>query len=499
MKEIQRNRWLTPLAAALNLGALLVVGLVYQEIKRLDDTWQEAAGTELRDATLLTELERKLGYSGFIHHFKNYVLRREAHNAESATQAYERATGLVLELSRSQLGRQHPDQIHVLETTLSSYHEALELSLDRASASLTPAQLDRLVRVSDDAAAEALAELRVAAGKLSLSVTTMTEEKVAQLRKNLLLAAGILSPLILALTVFLQKSLYRSWQIAERYKRLHVGSPDGILLCNSSGQIVEASPAACQLFGYSQEEMFELTVEALVPASMRRAHVQQRVAFAKDLQSRPMGQGAGPLKGIRKDGGEVTIQISLASQDIEGERHVMAIVRDVSHTERLRSESNTDHLTRILNRRGFETVLSQELERNTRYRHGLALLLIDLDRFKEVNDSLGHATGDMVLQKTSEFLREQCRTSDHVGRWGGDEFVVLCPEASFDEVSLLGNRLAREFARRSSAEFHGTTLSIGVTCIAPGTDSSSSEELVAAADVALYTSKQQGRAQVQFS
>ena len=77
MKEIRRNRWLTPLAAALNVAALGVIVSTYLEIDELDETWSDAASLELGEAALLTELERSLGYSGFIHHFKNYVLRRE--------------------------------------------------------------------------------------------------------------------------------------------------------------------------------------------------------------------------------------------------------------------------------------------------------------------------------------------------------------------------------------------------------------------------------------
>ncbi|MHC4377104.1 MAG: GGDEF domain-containing protein [Planctomycetota bacterium] len=478
---------------------MVVVALLYQEIKQLDETWIDASQERLNEATLLTELERSLGYGGFIHHFKNHVLRRDEGYCEQAAAAHARASALVSEFSQTELGSRHPEQARALERTLANYGEALQRSTQTEVAGLTPAQLDQLIRVSDNDAAEALAHLRNAAGNISRTVTAETSQKVEHLRRRLLVSTGLLSPLIIVLTVFLQRSLAQSWKIAERYKRLHDGSPDGILLCDAQGRIVEASPEACRMFGYTAEEMHQLTVEALVPAHLRKAHVKDREAFTHNAQTRPMGQGINSLKGVRKDGSEVPVQISLAGQNIGGESHVMAIVRDVSHTERLRNESTTDHLTGALNRRGFESLLGQELERNARYRHGLAILLVDLDHFKRVNDTDGHAAGDEVIRRTATFLRDQCRSGDHVARWGGDEFIVLCPELELEEALQLGKRLIAEFRGRSELEFRGTSLSIGMACVSPGVHSPTQAELIAAADEALYSAKNKGRSRLRFS
>lgn len=499
MQALRRNRWLIPLAAALTGTALVVVALLYQEIKQLDEAWIDASQERLNEATLLTELERSLGYGGFIHHFKNHVLRRDEGYCEQAAAAHARASALVSDFIKTELGRQHPEQARALERTLANYGAALQRSTQTEVAELTAAQLDQLIRVSDNDAAAALAHLRNAARNISRTVTAETSQRVEHLRRRLLVSTGLLSPLIIVLTLLLQRSLTQSWKIAERYKSLHDGSPDGILLCDAQGRIVEASPEACKMFGYTSEEMHELTVEALVPAHLRKAHVKDREAFTRNAQTRPMGQGIDSLKGIRKDGSEVSVQISLAGQDLAGERHVMAVVRDVSHLERLRSESTTDHLTGALNRRGFESFLEKELERSGRYHHGLAVLLVDLDHFKRVNDTDGHAAGDEVIRRTSAFLGEHCRLGDQVGRWGGDEFIVLCPELELEEALQLGRRLIAEFQGRSRLEFRGTSLSIGVACVPPGVHVPSQADLLAAADDALYSAKDQGRSQVRFN
>lgn len=487
-----------PLTAAITGTAMVLVTLLYLEIKRSDEIWIDASRNRLNEATLLTELEQSLGYGGFIHQFKNHVLRRDAEYHEQAALAHEQALNLVSEFSRTELGSQYPELTSALEKTLVNYGQALQRSARAEAEGLSPAELDPLVRVSDSEAAEALAQLRYASGDILQSVTVEISRKVELLRRRLQITMGLLSPLIIVLGVLLQRSLAQSWKIAERYKGLHDGSPDGILLCDAKGRIVEASSEACKIFGYTSEEMHRLTVEALVPSHLRAAHVKNREAFTHNAETRPMGQGVNSLKGVRKDGSEVPVQISLAGQNIGGEQHVMAIVRDVSHTERLRNESTTDHLTGVLNRRGFESLLAQELERNSRYRHGLAILLVDLDHFKRVNDTAGHAAGDEVVRRTAAFLSEHCRQGDHVGRWGGDEFIVLCPELELEEALQLGKRWIAEFCGRSKLEFRDTSLSIGLACAPPGAHSPTQAELIAAADEALYSAKEQGRSRVRF-
>ncbi len=152
-----------------------------------------------------------------------------------------------------------------------------------------------------------------------------------------------------------------------------------------------------------------------------------------------------------------------------------------------------DHLTNVLNARTFAGRLTQELERNRRYNRPMALLYLDLDDFKTVNDAHGHQTGDAVLRLVADAVRGAVRQADIVGRLGGDEFAVLMPETDSTVAQAAAARLAGDLR----TVFHGTpsvTASIGVVSCA-GTEAST-DDLLRRADQAMYEAKRAGKDRV---
>lgn len=152
-----------------------------------------------------------------------------------------------------------------------------------------------------------------------------------------------------------------------------------------------------------------------------------------------------------------------------------------------------DSLTNVLNARAFSHELTQELGRNRRYGRPLALIYLDLDDFKKVNDAHGHATGDAVLRLVADAMRGAVRQADVVGRLGGDEFGVLMPETDGDVAHAAASRLATGIR----TVFRGTpsvTASIGVVAVS-GTEAGS-DELLRKADQAMYAAKQAGKDRV---
>ena len=152
-----------------------------------------------------------------------------------------------------------------------------------------------------------------------------------------------------------------------------------------------------------------------------------------------------------------------------------------------------DPLTNVLNARAFSQELTQELGRNRRYGRPLALIYLDLDDFKRVNDAHGHATGDAVLRLVADAMRGAVRQADVVGRLGGDEFGVLMPETDGDVAHAAASRLATGIR----TVFRGTpsvTASIGVVAVS-GTEAGS-DELLRKADQAMYAAKQAGKDRV---
>ena len=167
--------------------------------------------------------------------------------------------------------------------------------------------------------------------------------------------------------------------------------------------------------------------------------------------------------------------------------------------EQLHSAATTDELTGLYNRRALEDRLSAEISRSLRHQLHTSILMIDLDRFKIINDTMGHAAGDRLLVLVGGILRQQCRALDVVGRLGGDEFLVILPMTTPDEARIYVKRVEESMAALSAShpEFGSSTLSIGIAeSPRHGTTVSS---LLAAADNALYRAKRGGRNAVEVA
>jgi diguanylate cyclase (GGDEF)-like protein len=161
--------------------------------------------------------------------------------------------------------------------------------------------------------------------------------------------------------------------------------------------------------------------------------------------------------------------------------------------ERLREMTITDDLTKLYNMRHFYGQLQLEMDRTLRYKHSLSLLLLDVDRFKQYNDTHGHLEGDKILVRLSEVIRECLRKSDSAYRYGGDEFIVILPYTHGEEAKKVAERITARFPGSDSEDTPDgsvvTTLSVGVVEYEEGEELS---RLVSRADQAMYTAKKQG-------
>jgi diguanylate cyclase (GGDEF)-like protein len=174
-------------------------------------------------------------------------------------------------------------------------------------------------------------------------------------------------------------------------------------------------------------------------------------------------------------------------------------LKNAELVERLHSAATTDGLTGLLNRRAIEERLEAEISRSVRHQVRTTIALIDLDRFKLINDSLGHAAGDRFLVHIGELLRQHVRTLDVAGRLGGDEFLVILPMTSTEETMIFVHRFRAglEQFNTTHPEFGLSTVSIGLA--ESPRDGDSVPALLAAADAALYRAKHAGRNTVEVA
>jgi two-component system, cell cycle response regulator len=179
--------------------------------------------------------------------------------------------------------------------------------------------------------------------------------------------------------------------------------------------------------------------------------------------------------------------------------HLLELAR--AENARLAALAQTDPLTALLNRRALTERLISELDRERRYGHSVAVLMLDLDHFKTVNDTRGHLVGDDVLKDTAEILRAAVRSADFVARYGGEEFVVVLPETSLEGAVIFAERLRERIANTAFRGGPGVALSLSVSigvALFPGPRIASVDDLLAAADAALYRAKADGRNRVRY-
>jgi diguanylate cyclase (GGDEF)-like protein len=154
---------------------------------------------------------------------------------------------------------------------------------------------------------------------------------------------------------------------------------------------------------------------------------------------------------------------------------------------------NIDYLTKVNNRKSIETILRKEFNRAKRYAHPLSLIMIDIDDFKMINDTYGHNTGDKVLKEFSKIISSTIRESDHLGRWGGEEFILVATETTLDDAMLLAEKIRKQVSEFTFAHSQKMSCSIGIAQLE---DQENADLFVNHADFAMYKAKKGGKDKV---
>jgi len=286
--------------------------------------------------------------------------------------------------------------------------------------------------------------------------------------------------------------------------RVFEDSMGGIIIMDGAGRILRANKGFSQLTGYSAEEMIGRDLDELDTGEHGPLFYNRIRAII-----RARGFWQGEVWERRKGGAlfSAWLTITEVKNAGGGTSNYIAMFADItekkSAEEHIFRLAHYDTLTGLPNRVLFQDRLRQALIQARRYRQHLALFYIDLDRFKPVNDTLGHHLGDMVLKEVGSRLSAHVRDSDTVARMGGDEFTVLLSGISREQdpirsVTYVAEKLIKDLARPYRIEDHEVVLtaSIGIVCYPQ--DGEKAEELVRNADAAMYHAKAQGKNLLQF-
>jgi len=271
----------------------------------------------------------------------------------------------------------------------------------------------------------------------------------------------------------------------------------GVLLSDSQGIIILVNTKLLEMTGYKKEELVGELTEKLITDQFHHRHKQQREGFIKQHQSRFMGAGLNIFM-LCKDGSEIPVDISLTPITTTDGDIVSAVVEDISERlkdkERLIHQASFDTLTQLPNRFLINDRLEQliiEAKRNDKL---AAVIYLDIDDFKKINDTLGHEIGDLVLIQAANRLKSIVRDGDTIGRLGGDEFIVLLGDIIENkDASSIAENIINKFRESFHIDNHHliATLSVGIA-IYP-IDGDSSSELLRNADSAMHHSKKIGR------
>ncbi len=285
----------------------------------------------------------------------------------------------------------------------------------------------------------------------------------------------------------------------QRFQAVIENAYDGIITIDEKQTIKLMNEAARDIFGISESEVCGASLARFIPLRYRAKHSEYVSSFRNSVvDSRPMHTRAS-VTGLRADGTEVPLEVAIAKIRVGPEMEMTAVVRDISERSRLIDElsraATQDSLTGLFNRRFTAGILNKELERCRRFKRVLGIAMIDLDNFKNINDTYGHSCGDNVLKVVAETLSKNVREIDTFCRWGGEEFVVLLPETNLETAMIWAER-ARELLASKLIESHdeqslNVTASFGV--MATCGENETVETLMEKVDKALYRAKESGK------
>ncbi|WP_051298434.1 PAS domain S-box protein [Marinobacterium litorale] len=288
----------------------------------------------------------------------------------------------------------------------------------------------------------------------------------------------------------------------QRFRTLSEFAPLGIFETDYKGRNIYANKRCADIFGLTPPEMNEYGW-----ASVFHADDQQRV-YESWMRCVQRGDKEWSERVRIVDGNEIR-WVQGAARRLDGDSpedaRYIGIALDISDETNARKQleqknreleylSTTDRLTGLNNRANMDSLLQAEIQRYERYGSGCAVIMLDVDYFKQVNDTCGHAVGDQVLVTISKTLRNNTRRSDYVGRWGGEEFLIVCPHTNRDGAVSLAESLRERIDEAQFPVIGHRTCSFGVAELQPGDQP---KDILKRADDALYLAKNNGRNRVE--
>ena len=502
------------LIALTALGGVLIGANAIRLFDDMRTTWQRYDQVSEQKITYLTQMHQYLGYSGFAQHLKDYLLHGQDHVLTWIDIDLDQAKNAVDSYRLLDINAEEKAALADLRALIvKSRAQILEIPKLR-DAGMSPAEIDKQINLNPDAAIAALNQLRWAwrqqAGNTAhiLNTTSATGEQLVQFGWIFIPIMALIGLFVFWLVnrLCLQIGAYEreksALETSERKFRDMAANVPGVIFQwyekrGGDRGYLYVSPRCQEIYGVSPDELQE-NWQAL---SIHPEDKDRYLATVKDA-SEKRSEWSFEGRFLTPEGEEKWWRgISKPVPINEEETVFNGVIIDISlqkkMEEELRALATTDGLTGAYNRRHFLYKAATEVPRSQRYNHPLTVLMVDLDHFKQVNDTFGHAGGDEVLKQFVTTVRECLRGPDVLGRIGGEEFALMLPETDLAGALSLAERIRADVQSmniRWDKRTISVTTSIGIAQLRD--NDTDIHDVMARADKALYIAKAKGRNRV---
>lgn len=453
----------------------------------------------------LIHLQGSLGFGGLTNHIKNFQINQQITDLFKAQSALLDANLRLSEI-RNQLNSniKYESYLIDLEGVLSTY-EAQFIELNQLSDVEKLLAIEDMQTFDDSVAIAAIAGLELAFIDTWNNQNSDHQAAVKSLSNFLTTILSVLLPLLLSVgCVFVFVYL----KVNDYYTELTAmmrGSNDAIIVSNEEGKIVRFNKIAHKLFGYTYKEFNELYIEDLINPNEKAHHKNLRSGYIVNVLKAKFDKSVsgdnvlvkinhGAFLGAKKSGELIPVKINLTGYKINGNIHVLASLKDQTYIRKLEYKTQIEPFTNLANKDTIKQSLCTEIERSRRHEHALSIIFIDIDHFKSINDQHGHQVGDEVIKGISDCIAERVRDSDVLGRFGGDEFIIICPECTGYQAAVIAEQIRKNISNLTIHDL-ALTISLGITeC----QNQDTVKTLLDRADRALYEAKEDGRNKIKL-
>ena len=490
-------------------GTVISIGTT-ELLQTVADEWHGQRKISENKGQMLASIRRHMGYGGMIHHFKNFVLRKDPALLRNIRRNLDELHATFDNLERSELNAGEREALAKLRHIVGRYEKNLSIAVTASEGNWSAEMTDAQVRIDDTPAYEALKVLHETWFNKFNEDTQRFETVISEGIRGLRITTMFIPLLVLAGLVILWFTRRLTREIAERKVAEHKlllaetvfdSISEAAMVTDADNKILAVNPAFTAISGYAPEEVIGKNPNMLSSGRHDREFYERMWQVIETE-----GAWEGEIWNRRRSGEIFPERLSIVkAPSSNGELgEYIAIFADITEQKAREDQilhlAHHDRLTGLPNRSLFNDRLEVAIRTAERAHHAVVVMFIDLDGFKAVNDTLGHAAGDDLLCQVTARFKTCLRNADTLARLGGDEFAVVLPSI---EDMLGAERVARKLLQSLQAEFSISDntaqvgASIGMASFPEHGDTA--QHIVHQADLAMYEVKKSGKNDYRFA